>query len=464
MDDGHSPRVGRPVQVPIHNRLPKPIGAVWQSLLRHGYTVLVGGCVRDWLLEKAPHDWDLATVLAPDIVMAIGQEAGYRVVPTGLRFGTVTWLTEAGPAEITTFRRDGRYADGRHPQTVTFGDTLEEDLARRDFTMNAMAIEWEGRLVDPFDGAQDLAKGLIATVGRAEHRFAEDPLRMMRAVRFTGLDHQGRPLALAPSVLAAIQRLKPLILNVSAERQRDELMKLLGEPHFGAALRNLDASGLLGIIWPEWVATRGFDQQNPHHPWPLHEHLLVTASAGTSPLLRLTGLLHDIGKPSCLWTDEHGIGHFYDHDRLGAIMARRLLERLAFDRATIDRVSTLIAQHMFPWESAGVKAMRRMIREQGGAIIEQLLDLRRMDAAGQGRVWDQDHIVRDAVAGLLQESPLASRRLAINGHDVMRVTGDPSGPRVGRYLAALQDWVDEDPERNTSDQLLKRLHEIIEMP
>lgn len=436
------------------------MSAVWQSLLTHGHTVLVGGCVRDWLLEKAPHDWDLATVLTPDIVTAIGQQAGYRVIPTGLSFGTVTWLTSAGPVEITTFRRDGRYADGRHPQHVTFGDTLEEDLARRDFTMNAMAIEWDGRLVDPYGGVHDLAQRQIVAVGRAENRFAEDPLRMMRAVRFTGLDHHGHPLAPAPAVMAAIQRLKPLLLNVSAERQRDELMKLLQQPHFGAALRHLDGSGLLGIIWPEWVATRGFDQRNSYHPWPLHEHLLVTASAGPSPLLRLTGLLHDIGKPSCFWVDEHGTGHFYDHDRLGAVMARRLLERLAFDRATIDRVSTLIAHHMFPWETAGAKAMRRMIREHGEEIIGQLLDLRRMDVAGCGRAWVDENTVRAAVAGLLRENPLESRQLAINGHDVMCWTGVRSGPTVGRYLTALQDWVDEAPGRNTPDQLLKRLQEI----
>ncbi len=454
----------RPVPVAIHDRLPKSVDAVWQSLLSHGHTVLVGGSVRDWLLGKAPHDWDLATALTPDIVLAIGQQAGYRVVPTGLNFGTVTWLTEAGPVEITTFRRDGRYVDGRHPQMVTFGDTLEEDLARRDFTMNAMAIEWDGRLVDPFGGARDLQAGQIVAVGRADHRFAEDPLRMMRAVRFTGLDHHGHPLALAPSVMAAIQRLKPLLLNVSAERQRDELMKLLDEPHFGSALRSLDASGLLGIMWPEWVATQGFDQQTPYHPWPLHEHLLVTAGAGPSPLLRLTGLLHDIGKPSCFWVDEHGTGHFYDHERLGAIMARRLLERLAFDRAAIDRVSILIAQHMFPWESAGAKTMRRMIREHGDEIIEQLLELRRMDVAGQGRVWDPDHAVRNTVTSLLQERPPALRHLAINGHAVMHATGVQPGPAVGRYLEALHDWVDEDPARNTPDQLLQRLHEIAGMP
>ena len=435
--------------------IPEALKRLWTVLHAEAPTYLVGGAVRDLLRGVPAHDWDLATRLRPDEVRVQGQQHGYRVVPTGIRFGTVTVLTECGPVEVTTFRQDGRYVDGRHPQAVTFADTIENDLSRRDLTINAMALRIDGSFIDLYGGAQDLARRQIMTVGRPEYRFGEDPLRMLRAVRFTGMD--GGEFQLAPSVFDAIRRLKPMICHVSRERQRDELMKILAQPNVGRAVAILDQTGLLGVIWPEWIATRGFAPGNPDHTKAVHEHLIATAVAGPTPFMRLVGLLHDIAKPSCFFVDENGLEHFFEHDHVGAQYAERMLRHLAFDHAAIARAAWLIDQHLFPWDDAGDKAIRRMIRKYGEEAVNQLLALRQMDEAGSGREWKCEAKVRQRVTHLLSEESATERRLAISGRDVMRIAGIREGPEVGRILRRLQDWVDEDTKRNEYPQLVSRL-------
>ncbi len=437
----------------MRNQVPATVEAVWCLLNQESPTYLVGGALRDLIRGVPPHDWDLATALTPDMVEAIGVQAGYRVIPTGKAFGTMTWITEEGPLEVTTFRRDGRYRDGRHPERVRFAETIDEDLSRRDFTMNAMAMTVDGILTDPYQGIRDLAAGRIMTVGDPQARFNEDPLRMLRAVRFVGLDAKSKPQRLDPLVFETIQRLKTRILNVSRERQRDEIMKIFTAPHCGEALRALDATGVLGVIWPEWVATRNFSQRSPYHSLPVHQHLLQTASGGHTPLLRLVGLLHDIAKPSCFWVARDGVGHFYEHEQVGAEYARDMLMRLAWDRATIDRVVLLIRLHMFPWDEAGDRAIRHLLREYGDEVVGQMLDLRRMDIRGTGRVWEQESGVRQRVLELQTHYPVADRALKISGNDVMQWTGLGPGPEIGRWLRRLKDWVDEDPSRNTPNTL-----------
>lgn len=434
-------------------KVPDPVTKVWAWLNESKPTYLVGGALRDLLGEGVPQDWDLATRLTPDAVETMGRQKGYRVIPTGKAFGTVTWLTEAGPIEVTTFRREGRYRDGRHPEQVQFATSIEEDLSRRDFTMNAIAMAFDGTLIDPHGGVRDLARGHIVTVGDPEDRFHEDPLRMLRAIRFVGRDVNGRPMRLDSKAFRAIQQLKDRIVNVSGERQRDEITKLLATPHFSDALAMLDETGILGVVWPEWVACRNFIQHRPHHGKPIHEHLLETARWGSTPLLRLVGLLHDIAKPSCFWQDESGIGHFYGHDRVGALYVSRMLARLAWDSATIERVALLIELHRFPWEVAEDRAIRRLIREHGEEVVAELLDLRSMDVRGAGSVWDQEALVRRRVTTLQTEPPAALRQVQASGHDIMKWTGLSPGPEVGRWLTRLQDWVDDDPRRNRREML-----------
>lgn len=441
-------------------KIPRPLSMVWEALNAIAPTYLVGGAVRDLYRETVPDDWDLATALHPEEVLNWGRSLGYQVVPTGLSFGTVTLLTDAGPVEVTTFRQDGRYVDGRHPQTVVFSKTVQEDLSRRDFTMNAMALALDGSFIDPYGGAEDIEHGRVATVGDPAHRFTEDPLRMFRAVRFVGMESaQGDPFHLTHAVWEATYRYKAWILNVSAERHRAELWKLLGTLHFDKALRVLSETGLLGILWPEWVAAQGFEQHNPHHCYPVDEHLLRTAAQGSTRLLRLAGLLHDIGKPACLWRDGAGIGHFYEHDKVGDLYARRMLRQMAFDNTMIDRVTRLIRHHMFPWDEAGDKAIRRLVRELGHETVKDLLDLRSMDIVGAGQKWETEGYVRERVAAIIQEGSEVSQKLGLNGGDVMRLTGVSAGPLVGEYLQQLQDWVDEDPRRNTPELLQRQLRQ-----
>ncbi len=432
-------------------QVPAPVTKVWAWLNESEPTYLVGGALRDLLGHGVPEDWDLTTRLTPDAVEAIGRQKGYRVIPTGKAFGTVTWLSEGGPIEVTTFRREGRYRDGRRPDHVEFAASIEEDLSRRDFTMNAIAMAFDGTLIDPYGGAQDLARGRIVTVGDPRARFNEDPLRMLRAIRFVGRDLNGHPMRLESQTFRAIQQLKDRIVSVSGERQRDELTKLLATPHFSDALAMLDETGILGVIWPEWVACRNFIQYDPRHANPVHQHLLETARWGCTPLLRLAGLLHDIAKPSCFWLDETGIGHFYGHDRVSALYASRMLARLGWDNASIERVALLIEFHLFPWEAAEDRTIRRLIREQGEEVVAELLDLRSMDVRGAGSVWNQEAVVRLRVATLQREYPAALRQLQASGQDIMQWTGISPGPEVGRWLDRLQDWVDDDPHRNRSE-------------
>jgi len=409
--------------------------------------------VRDRLRGIPPHDWDLATAWSPEVIQRWGERLGYRVIPTGLAFGTVTILTEDGPVEITTFRKDGRYTDGRHPNTVTYAETIEEDLSRRDFTMNAMALTLTGDLIDLFGGKSDLHHQRIKTVGDPADRFQEDPLRMWRAVRFVGMG-----MELETATAQAIWRYKPLLAHVSRERQRDELMKLLTLPRCQEAMQVAVNFGVLPVVWPEWFGTMACDQRNPHHlNKTVEQHLLATMAAGTTPLMRLVGLLHDIAKPSCYWLDPQETGHFYGHDALGAVYARSMLERLAFDKKTVDRVCRLIEHHMFPWEESGKPAIRRMIREHGEAVVQDLLELRRMDIVGSGRRWETEGCVRAKVQAVMEEVPVAKRTLAVSGHDVMEVAGIPPGPLVGEYLTRLQTWVDDDPARNSREQLLEQI-------
>lgn len=425
--------------------MPSDIQEFWQAIDAVAPTYLVGGAVRDLLRHEVPHDWDFATALSPEAIVALGDRAGYRVLPTGLRFGTVTVVVGTWAIEVTTFRREGRYLDRRRPAEVTFVPSIEEDLRRRDLTINAMAMDAGGNLCDPLGGADDLQHHIVRAVGDPHQRFAEDPLRMMRAVRFLGLDPQFR---LDGPTLDAIIKNQSLLVQVSYERQTDEMKKILVTPSFAQAIATLDMTGLLSAMWPEWQWTRNFEQRNSQHPLPLHQHLLLAASYGSTLVLRLAGLLHDIAKPHDISVDERGLVHYYEHDSRGAEMVRQMLTRHRWDHRTVTQVEELVAWHRYAWETASDLAIRRMLREHGWNRVQALLELRRNDRSAMKQAWAEEAIVRKRIDTIFHEASPDDRRLQITGDDVMRILSLPQGRKVGEVLRALQDWVDEDMTRN----------------
>jgi tRNA nucleotidyltransferase (CCA-adding enzyme) len=436
-----------------------PALPVLRRLREQGHQAwLVGGGIRDLILGREPLDWDVATSAGPAAVMELWPQA----VPTGVRHGTVTLPLREGPVEITTYRTEGPYTDGRHPDWVNFGASLEEDLARRDFTVNAMAFDPEtATLVDPEGGIEDLAGRVIRTVGDPDARFREDGLRPLRGIRFAAV----LEFSVDPETLAAIARARDGVARVARERVRDELLKLLGAPRPSIGIELLRQTGLLGGILPELLDEVGV-AQNRFHAHDVYEHSLhaVDAVPRERPLVRLAALLHDIGKPSTRAVVD-GEGTFYNHQRVGAEMARDILERLRFSRDDRDLVSHLVDEHMFHYtQEWSDGAVRRFLRRVGTESLDDQFQLREADNAARG--------VESGDAGTLGElraridavlarrEAIAVQDLAVQGDDVMRALGIGPGPEVGRALHALLDRVLEDPGLNERERLLALLGEM----
>jgi tRNA nucleotidyltransferase (CCA-adding enzyme) len=424
----------------------------------HGAHV-VGGCVRDVLLGREAKDWDVATSALPEEV----QRTFRRTIPTGIAHGTLTVLVGGAPIEVTTYRGEGAYSDARRPDSVTFGVTLEEDLARRDFTMNAIAFDpLGGELVDPFGGRADLAARLLRAVGDPATRFLEDGLRVMRAVRFAAT----LEVTIDPATEAAIPTALASLARVSAERVRDELMKLLGAPRPSLGLRIAERTGILGVILPELAESVGVPQ-NRHHRFDVWEHTLqaVDATPGEA-LVRLGTLLHDVAKPrtAAPKPDAPGEHTFYRHDVVGADMAEVILRRLRFSNRERARVVALVGHHMFwyspEWSDATV---RRFVRRVGVDLLPDLFALRAGDVIGRGRGEDPEselgELRRRVGTVLAEDQALGIGDLAIDGQDVMRVLGVPPGRLVGDTLRELLERVIDDPALNQRDTLLGLLEE-----
>lgn len=439
--------------------LPDTVRHVLAALIDAGHqAVLVGGCVRDRLLG-APHDswdWDAATSADPEEVEALFPDTTWEN-----RFGTVT-VRGSPPVEVTSFRTEGAYRDARRPSEVRFGAPLRDDLARRDFTINAIAwlpVDLEagaarGTVVDPFDGVADLERRVLRTVGDPRERFAEDALRLVRAARFAGRFD----LAIDPDTEGAILELAPTVASVSAERARDELVRILMlDPTPSRALRLMERFGLLGVVLPELAALRGIPQDKPA-PGDALDHTLaaVDAAPPTAPLdARLAALLHDIGKATTM-----AGGHFIGHEEVGAELAARVLARLRVPRWRSDRIARVIGLHMYQYDDSWTDAaVRRFIRRTDGVDRDLLFTLRRADNAASGVAAEgdrnQDELER-RIADEIERQPglLVDRRLAIDGHDLQRELGLSPGPHIGRVLARLMEAVLEDPSRNDREALL----------
>ncbi len=436
------------------NRIPVPgiLKDLSRTFTEAGYRVyLVGGAVRDIYLCRAAGDWDVATDASPETVMRLFR----RVIPTGIAHGTVTIHHKGAMIECTTFRTETGYSDGRRPDSVAYAATIEEDLSRRDFTMNAIAVSLpDGEVVDPFGGRGDIKAGLIKTVGNAEERFSEDGLRPLRAVRFSAqLDFR-----LDGRTKDAIRPALGVTALVAKERVRDELSKLLLSPVPSTGLRIMEETGLLELLLPELAACRGVEQKGLHRFDVLdHLYLACDACPQNSLELRLAGLFHDIGKPETRVTDELGIHSFHHHEVASAKIAERVLNRLRYPQKTVRTVTHLVAQHMFHYEpNWSDAAVRRFIVRVGKEHIPALFDLRRADGwAISGVRGEPLHLSEfgDRIDGVLaRDHAFSLKDLAVNGNDLIR-SGIPAGPETGLVLKELFEAVLDDPELNDRDRL-----------
>ena len=415
----------------------------------------MGGGLRDALLGRSTTNWDLATAALPEQTAAIFPDASYEN-----RFGTVVLQRGGLDYEITTFRTDHDYADFRRPHRVEFGASLEADLARRDFTMNALA--WGApdaatapRLVDPHDGRADIAARRIRAVGEPDRRFEEDALRMLRAVRFSAT----LGFEIEPATLAAIRDRAPLVAHLSGERIAVELDRILAAPRPSEGLRLLASTGILEHVSPDLAAQRGV-AQNKVEGEDLWDHTVRTVDAAAAggaessrPAVRLAALVHDIGKPATA-----ADGHFYRHEVVGAELAQAFLDRLHVPRSTADRVVHLVRNHMFRYEPTwSDAAVRRFLAKVGPDAIGDLFALREADNLGSGVPSDADGLteLRARIDAELAAGPILDRSaLAIDGSDLMTELGLPEGPALGRILAALFERVVEEPHLNDRPTLM----------
>lgn len=434
--------------------LPEEVKVILHTLQGAGCEAYaVGGCIRDSLLGRTPDDWDITTSARPEETKALFG----KTIDTGIQHGTVTVMRHGRGYEVTTYRVDGEYEDGRHPKEVTFTASLEEDLKRRDFTVNAMAYNEEDGLVDLFGGRQDLERKIIRCVGEANERFEEDALRIMRAVRFSAQ----LGFTIEERTKEAIRGHADRLRQVSAERIQVELTKLVTSPN-PDFLRIAWETGITAVVLPEFDRLMEQPQNNPHHCFSVGEHTLHAMRAvRPDKCLRLAMLLHDVAKPLCLTTDKAGIDHFHGHAQKGERIAAQILKRLRYDNHTTELVSRLVK-----WHDAAIepekKAVRRAASRMGKDLFPLILEVKAADLAAQSdyrRAEKQEWL--EQLRGLYEEIEregdcLTIKDLAVNGRDLMRAGMEP-GPQLGRTLQGLLEIVLEDPEKNTKEYLLSLL-------
>ena len=425
--------------------LPLPVSDLITRLEQAGYSAYaVGGCVRDSLLSLEPHDWDLCTSALPEEMLEVFR--GEHVAETGLRHGTLTVILNHVPYEITTFRTDGAYTDHRHPDSVSFVRDVAGDLARRDFTVNAMAWSDRTGLVDLFGGQEDLARGVIRCVGVPRERFREDALRILRALRFASV----YDFSLDPETEAALRELAPTLENVAAERIREELFKLLCGPGVGRILRAFP--DVLSVIIPDLRPMIGYDQRNHHHHFDLWEHTVQgVENIPPQPALRLTMLLHDTGKPSVCTLDDKGEAHYAGHQAASAEIADRVTADLRCDKATRERVILLVRHHDIPLrtESGAVNLDRSFLLHRlnrfGEEDLRALFLIHRADriATGHSTREKEDSRLAERMAALnalLAEQPCFTLKdLAVTGRDLQAL--GLKGPALGDALQQLLEAV-----------------------
>jgi len=450
--------------------IPKKVNYIIKELNRHGFEAYaVGGCVRDMVLGRTPQDWDITTSATPQEVKKIFR----RTVDTGIEHGTVTVLIDKEHFEVTTYRIDGEYEDGRHPKQVSFTLSLEEDLKRRDFTINAMAYNEEQGFVDLFGGLDDIRAGLIRCVGSAEDRFDEDALRILRAVRFSAQ----LGFEIEAETMKAIKAKAKNLAYISAERIREELNKLLLSEHTDR-LRILYESGITDIILPEFNLMMETEQNNIHHIYSVGEHtLLAVAEVASSraaisfserekAILRWTMLLHDIEKPGTKYTGKDGQDHFKGHSEKGAETARRILKRLKFDNNTLDNIEHLVRWHDYRFELTPA-SMRKAVSMIGKEHMELLFEVMRADISAKNAqladsMYETLEAARRIYADIIRRGDCVSlKELNIKGKDLIEAGLKP-GKKIGEILNRLLAAVIEKPELNDRTVLIQMARQMID--
>ncbi len=415
---------------------PHAVCAAIETLEHAGHTAwMVGGCVRDSLCGVMPHDWDLTTSARPDEV----QKLFPNVRLTGIQHGTVTVIMDDMALEVTTYRGEGSYTDGRHPDAICFLSRVEDDLARRDFTINAMAYHPVRGLCDPFGGREDLQSGVLRAVGNPDLRFTEDALRILRGVRFaakTGFE-------IEPDTVYAMYRQMQRLECIASERVFAELNTILTSRYVGRALRQYRA--VLAVVLPELSPMFGLCQHNPHHCYDVWEHTIRTVEAiPAQPVLRWTMLLHDSGKPHTYSMDETGIGHFYGHPKMSAQLTQQILKRLRAPNALRTEVETLVALHDHGL-GQDERQVRRSLAKHGETVVRQLLSVKKADYTGQNtfpiHLQELQHTER-LVNGICAQAPcLTLKTLAVDGYTMQELGF--SGTEIGEGLRWLLTQVVE---------------------
>ncbi|MFA5524226.1 MAG: CCA tRNA nucleotidyltransferase [Tissierellales bacterium] len=432
---------------------PKEVDIIFNELRKSGYSrYIVGGCVRDFLLGKEPFDWDICTDAKPEEIQRIFKD--FNTIPTGLKHGTITVVVNNKNFEVTTFRTDKDYVDNRRPREVEFTSSINEDLKRRDFTINALAYNETDGLVDCFDGQRDLNNRIIRTVGNPNERFYEDALRIIRGVRFSAQLW----FDIEENTALAMTNNRELLKNISQERIREEFLKILMTDKPSEGVRSLISLKLMDFIIPELLECIGFNQKNPNHDKDVFNHIMeVLDNTDKDIKLRLSALFHDIAKPRCSTVDESGKGHFYGHHKISAEMSEDILTRLKFDNKTIDTVRLLVNEHMSRYEFLREKSIKKFINKVGISNLDRLFKLQIADIMGSAPPHDFENVksLRDECLRIINEKePMTVRDLEINGHDVMNL-GVEKGKEIGDLLNDMLDIVLENPELNKKEHLIE---------
>jgi len=441
----------------MHINLPKDVENIIETLEKNGFEAYaVGGCVRDSILGRTPNDWDITTSATPLQTKALFK----HTFDTGIKHGTISVLLNKEIYEVTTYRIDGEYEDGRHPKEVTFTSDLEEDLLRRDFTINAMAYNPKRGLVDLYGGKEDLENHIIRCVGNPYERFSEDALRIMRAVRFAAqLDYH-----IEEGTQEAIRDLCHTLSKISAERIQTELVKLLVSDH-PDYIKMAWELGITKVIMPEFDAAMECEQHNPHHMYSVGDHTVkVMECVPATKELRLAALFHDLGKVTTKTTDEKGVDHFKDHPKASAEIAHKIFKRLKFDNDTERKVCRIVETH--DWTiGATPKNIRRYMNRIGEEFFPVIFDFNKADLMGQSDYKQKEKTelldsLYKAYEEVVEKGQCVSlKNLAVTGKDVIDA-GFEKGPKVGEVLGTLLEEVLDDPEKNNRDYLLMKMKDM----
>lgn len=434
--------------------IPSGANEIIHTLQNNGYEAfLVGGSVRDSILGRPIHDYDITTSATPDEMMEVFKDK--RIIETGLQHGTITIVIDGEPYEVTTYRIDGNYSDSRRPDKVTFTKSLEEDLKRRDFTINAMAYNDEVGLVDPFNGMEDIEYYKIRCVGRAEDRFSEDALRILRAIRFASQ----LGFVLEPDTDWNISKMYKNLENISIERINSEFCKIAASSDF--CVQMVLYHEVFSLFIPEIKNMFGFQQNNPYHIYDVWNHTVhaIEYCESDDLVTRLSVFFHDIGKPHCYQDSEDGIRHFKGHGRVSADMADKIMKRLRFDNDTREKVVELVYYHDATFE-VGKKYIKRWLNKIGEEQFRRLLNVRRADIKAQAYIEQESRLQKiDNIEYILEkvlqkDECFSLKDLAVNGKDLIEIGYKP-GKEIGNTLNCLLQLVIEGVYPNEKDELLK---------